>query len=263
LRLWWEVARRSYRRWSTYRAATVAGVITNTAFGFIQAYVLLAVYRQRGDVGGFDASDALTFTFLAQGLLMPIGIFGWTELAERVTSGDVVTDLYRPVDFQGYWLAQDLGRAGFHVVFRGVPPYVLGALVFDLRVATDGWSWLAFPVSLTLGIVASFGIRFLVNLAAFWILDVRGPVQLLTGAFVFFSGAAIPVTFFPDWLEGLARVLPFAATLQFPVEVALGEHGGGGLVGLLALQLAWVAALLAGGRWVLAAATRKVVIQGG
>jgi ABC-2 type transport system permease protein len=72
----------------------------------------------------------------------------------------------------------------------------------------------AFPVALTLGIVASFGLRFLVNLTAFWILDVRGPIQILTGVWIFLSGAAVPITFFPDWLERIARVLPFASILQ-------------------------------------------------
>ena len=58
MRLYVEVARRTYARVSTYRSATAAGVFTNTVFGFLLAYILLAVYRERTDVGGFDAIDA-------------------------------------------------------------------------------------------------------------------------------------------------------------------------------------------------------------
>ena len=43
MRLYWEVSRRGYRRFATYRAATLAGIFTNTAFGFMRAYVLVAL----------------------------------------------------------------------------------------------------------------------------------------------------------------------------------------------------------------------------
>lgn len=42
MRLYTEVARRSFRRYAAYRGATVAGIFTNTVFGFIKAYVLIA-----------------------------------------------------------------------------------------------------------------------------------------------------------------------------------------------------------------------------
>ena len=84
LPLHWAVARRSFRRHSTYRGATFAGAFTNTVFGFIQAYVLLAVFRERSDVGGFDAIDVVTFTFATQGLLAVVAAFGQLELAERI-----------------------------------------------------------------------------------------------------------------------------------------------------------------------------------
>ena len=58
MRLYWEVARTTARRLATYRAATFAGVVTNTVFGFILSYVLLAVFRERPDIDGFDAVDA-------------------------------------------------------------------------------------------------------------------------------------------------------------------------------------------------------------
>ena len=39
MRLYVEVARATYARISTYRSATVAGVFTNTVFGFLLASV--------------------------------------------------------------------------------------------------------------------------------------------------------------------------------------------------------------------------------
>jgi ABC-2 type transport system permease protein len=262
--LHWAVARRSFRRYSTYWGATFAGVFTNTIFGFIQAYALLAVFRQRSDVGGFDAVDVVTFTFVAQGLLAVVEAFGQLELSERIGSGDVVSDLYRPYDLQAWWFAQDLGRAGFQLLVRGVAPFAVGAMAFRLRLPADAGVWAAFAISLALAVSVSFAWRFVIALTTFWLLDVRGVVQLTGLVSFFFSGFLLPLTFFPDGLRAVADVLPFAAVAQLPVEVFLSKHRSpAALAGVYAHQLGWLLALLATGRAVQARAWRKVVVQGG
>jgi ABC-2 type transport system permease protein len=80
---------------------------------------------------------------------------------------------------------------------------------------------------------------------------------------LFLSGMVLPLSFFPGWLRSVAHALPFAAILQTPVDVWLGKHHGAGLVGVLALQLAWAVVLLALGRVALRAGARKLVVQGG
>lgn len=262
MRLYLEVARRTYRRVATYRSATVAGVFTNTVFGFLLAYVLLAVYRERGDVGGFDAIDVVTFTFVTQGLLMVLGMFSDTEIADRITTGDVIVDLQRPYDNQAWWASVSYGKAAYYAIFRGVPPFVVGAMAFDLRLPSIAHA-LAFVVSAALGVGVAFGFRYLVQLSAFWLLDVRGANQLAWLTAQFLSGAFIPIVFFPGWLEGLARTLPFSAMVQLPVEVWLGRYDGARLLGVFLVQLVWAAALVVVGRGVLSLAMRRVVVQGG
>ena len=259
------MCRRSFVRYSTYRAATIAGCITNTVFGFIKAAILLAVYRQRTSIGGFDAIDAVTFTFISQGFINATGAWGGhLPLADRIQTGDVVSDLYRPVDLQLFELASDAGRGAFQLFGRAIVPIVAGGIAFHLRLPLDPATWLAFAVSLALALVVSFSLRFLVSLTTFWFLDYRAPSQMSVAVTMFFSGFLIPVGFFPDWLEKLSRALPFVATVQLPIEVLLGKHtGAGSLLGVFGLQLAWGVVLLAVGRAVLAKATRRVVVQGG
>ncbi len=259
----WEVATRAYRRQATYRGATFAGVFTNTVFGFILAYVLLAVYEQRTTIGGFDAVDAVTFTFVMQGMLMVIGVFGSTDIADRVRSGDVVSDLYRPVDFQAYWLADAYGRSFFYAIFRGIPPFLIGSLVFHLQLPPNLGTWLAFFGSVALAVAVAFGWGFLLQLTSFWLLDVRGPNQLGWLTAQFFAGVFIPVVFFPAWLGALANLTPFPSMAQLPVEVFLGKHPGAEIVRVYAIQLFWIAALLGLGRLALKRAMVKVVVQGG
>lgn len=262
VRLDWEIAKRGYRRYAAYPAATLAGAFTNTVFGFMQAYILLAVFAQRTDVGGYDTRDAVTYVWLAQALIMTVYIFGWQELALRIRDGSIATDLSRPLNPQRYWLAFDLGRAPYHLLFRGVPPFIVGALVFDLRYPTP-LLWVAFFVSVALAVVVSLGFRLLYNSAAFWLIDYRGVLTISLIVSLFFSGMVLPLNFFPDWLAQIAHLLPFWSIIQVPVDVYLGKHTGASLAGVLAIQAGWALALLALGRVVLAAGTRKLVIQGG
>lgn len=262
--LYWAVARRSFRRYSTYRGATFAGAFTNTVFGFIRAYVLLAVFEHRTTVGALDVTDAVTFSFLGQAMLAALAAFSSLELAQRIETGDVVADLYRPFDLQAWWLAQDLGRAAFHVVFRGFTPFLAGALVFDLRIPANAGTWAAFAATLAMALLLSFAWRFLVALAAFWLVDSRGLSQMASLVLMFFSGFVLPVDFFPSALRALAAWLPFSAMVQLPAEVFLGQHPSpAGVALVLIRQLAWLGVLVGLGRLALARAWRRVVVQGG
>ncbi|MFD6533297.1 ABC transporter permease [Streptomyces sp. NPDC060184] len=266
MRVYAVVAAGGFRRHATYRTATVAGTFTNTVFGFIVAYTYTALWAERPDLGGYDTAQALTYVWLGQALLMTCSMMGGgfeNDLMARIRTGDIAIDLYRPADLQLWWLAGDLGRAAFHFLGRGVVPMVIGALAFDLALPASPWTWLAFLVSVVLGVVVSFAIRFLVALAAFWLMDGAGVLQIswLTG--LFFSGLLLPLNLFPGLLGEVARALPWSAFLQVPADVFLGERTGWDLVGAFAFQAGWALVLLSAGRLLQSVATRRVVVQGG
>jgi ABC-2 type transport system permease protein len=263
MRLWWEVARRGFRRYATYRWATFAGVFTNSVFGFLRAYILLTLFAATTHIAGYSPSDVLTYSFISQGLIMPLYLWGWYEISDTVYSGQVATDLYRPFDYQLYWLSQDLGRALYHALLRGLPPFVVAALVFDLRLPQNPFTWLVFPVSVMLGVVVSFALRFLVNLTSFWLIDIRGVHTISAAVWTLLSGFITPIAFFPDAVRGAVRALPFVAMLELPMDVFLERVHGIEVLRTLAVQAAWGVILLMAGRLVLNAGTRKLVVQGG
>ena len=263
-RLLWEIGRRSFRRASGYRLATASGVFINTVFGYLRASVLTVVaVAGGGAVGGMEVTDLVTFAFVSQGFIMISGAFGDTELAERIRTGDVVIDLYRPADLQLWWLATWLGKATFQAAARGVPPVLLGAITFDLRWPDPWWHWLPFLVAVVLATLVGFALRFCSNLVTFWLLDNRGIDQMLTLVITFFAGLLLPINLFPPWLETIARILPFSSLIQLPTELFLGRHDGLDIAMVLGRQALWAVALLLAGRALLAAATRRVVVQGG
>ncbi len=262
MRLYVEVARRSFQRHLAYRAATLAGLFTNSVFGLMIASVYLALYRgyDRTDVAGFGVAEALTFVWVGQSLLMVIAMWGWWEIAASVQSGDIVTDLMKPFNFHGYWLSRDLGRAACHALTRLAPTLLIGSLVSDLALPRSGGRWLAFLVSVVLAVLVSFGWWFLLNLSAFWLLDIRGVMTMSLMVAKFFSGFLVPLAFFPPGLRRLADLLPFRAIVMVPIEVFLGQRS---LASALAIQCFWAVALALLGQLCLRGAVRKMVIQGG
>lgn len=260
------VAARTFRRYSTYVGATLAGIFTNSVFGIIMCFVYLAVWEQQPRAGGYDASDALTYVWLGQALLMTVAVWGGgspDDLATRVKSGDVVIDFQRPVGILGWYVAADLGRAAYHLVTRGLAPTVVGFLLFDLALPGTAEAWLGFALAVPLAVLVSFGLRMLVALTTFWLFDDTGPRTLAAVAATFWSGLAVPLVLFPGALRDVAMALPWAAFLQVPADIWLGHRSGSEVVTGLLLQAGWAAALIALCAVTLRAAERRVVVQGG
>lgn len=266
LRLYGTVAAGGFRRHATYRMATAAGVFTNTVFGFILSYTYIALWDERPQLGGYDMADALAYVWIGQGLLTVCGLMGGgfeDELIERIRTGDIAVDLYRPADLQGWWFSANAGRSAYQLLARGVVPMAVGSVVFDFRLPERPATWLAFVLAIALGSTVSFAVWYLVAMSAFWLMDGQGVVQVAWLGGLFFSGMLLPLNVFPGVLGEVARVLPWASMLQIPADVYLEKYEGWGLAGAYAFQLAWAAVLLAAGRLAQALATRKVVVQGG
>jgi len=254
-----------FRRYATYRVATAASAFTNTVFGLLRASITVAtVGAAGGTLAGYDARTVATYAWLTQALIGPVQVFQWTELAQQVRTGAVAVDLVRPMDLQAQYLATNLGRAAYMLLPRGLPPLLVGALTFGLTLPTDVWPWAAGAVSVLLAVQISFACQFLVNLAAFWLLEIRGVMILYVVTSGVLCGLYLPVHWFPPWLSTLAAATPFPSMLQTPVDLLTGRLATpSAAVGALAVQLAWAVGMLALGRLVLAVATRRLVVQGG
>jgi ABC-2 type transport system permease protein len=261
-----KISAAGFRRYATYRQATVAGAFTNVVFGFLKTYVLLAVLAGSGaaEVAGYDRDQLVTFVWAGQGLLSVIFLWAWTDLADRIRTGDVVADLLRPVDPVTTYLATDVGRAGHAVLTRMIPPMLIGPLFFPVYLPHRWQTVPLFVLSVVLATVACFGCRYLVNATGYWLLDVRGPLILWMIAAGVFGGLYFPVRFLPDWLAVAIWVLtPLPGLFQTPLDVLVERDGPALQAGLVALQAVWAAVLLLLCRVVQRRAERRLVVQGG
>jgi ABC-2 type transport system permease protein len=260
------LVRSGFRRYSTYRQATAAAICTNSIFGFLRCYVLLAVVAATGTglAGGYSRSQLALYCWAGQATIGVVQLWGWTDLGDRIRTGDVVTDLLRPVHPVTAYLAVDYGRALFAGLTRFVVPMVVGAIFFDLYVPVRSSTYPLFLLSMALANVVSFGFRYLCNACGYWLLDLRG--VLLFGAFATsaLTGLAFPLHFLPGRLEALIWVAtPFPSILQAPLDVMVEYGTVGHSLAVIVGQAAWAATLLWLCWYVQARAERKLVIQGG
>lgn len=126
--------------------------------------------------------------------------------------------------------------------------------------------WTAYPLGLTslvIGVSISFTMRFLLNLIAFWTLDIGGFLGLYVVLLGLLSGFYAPVHIFPGWLQTVAFASPFPAMFQFPIDVMSGRVLNTAALSVIGVQLFWLAGLVALARVVWWRAARRLVVQGG
>ena len=103
----------------------------------------------------------------------------------------------------------------------------------------------------------------MINLLAFWLVEIRGITLLwmITGGLL--SGLYLPVPWFPDWLRTIAQWSPFPSMLQNPIDILAGRVVGTDIASAVATQVFWAGLLLGLGQVVLRAGRRRLEVQGG
>jgi ABC-2 type transport system permease protein len=199
---------------------------------------------------------------LTEALMMLVYV-GRMELMDSIMTGQVAMDLVRPWDLYFYWLSRSLGRALYYAVFRGTPLLILSWIFFHIQLPPNGLIAAYFLMSLSLAVLISGAIEFLVNFSAMWTTDARGLAGIVQTLMWFFSGTLLPPEFLPGWLRALVWWLPFQAQGYAPTVIYVGGVGSFEPWRLLALQMLWAVVLSGVAKAMLTAGRRKLAIQGG
>jgi ABC-2 type transport system permease protein len=241
----------------------MAGLVTNFFFGILRVSVLLAILGSQERLEGYGRAELFTYMALTQALIVYLSLFGWYDLMNAVHSGEVATDLLKPMGLVSFWLARDVGRAAVALLLRGITIMALYALFFEMVHPTSLGQATAVAISLVLALLISFGFRFLLNLAAFWSPNARGIGRFGFTLSWFFSGFLMPLAFFPAWVQQIAYLTPFPYMLNVIVDIYTGQLTGSALWATLLVQLCWAGLLLALAQVVLRTAVKRLVILGG
>src|SRR5512135_837966 len=264
MRLYIELAKKSFQRQLAYRTATLAGLITNMFFGVLRASILIAVYNaQTSSVPDYSIQSAITYTGMTQAFIGAVALWGWYDMIKSIKSGEVASDLARPYDYYYFWLARDLGRSLFQLLTRGVLGMLVFIVFFGASVPSSVSQWLLLAISTLLALLLSFSWRFLASAIGFWTTDAVGWMRIASLGILLPTGFMIPLAFMPVWLQTLCYLTPFPGMINTPVDIYLGRATGGQALILIGLQVGWFIALMALGRLAAYAGRRKLTIQGG
>ena len=258
-------AAKAFQRTLTYRFELWMELFVNVLFMLIYVYLWKALYTDQRSVAGYDLNRILTYIVISQTLLtfnftLPVARI----VEEKVRTGEVVTDLMKPIDFQLMTLATAAGTSAHTLLFNMLPKVILFHVIFNLSLPPSFLTVVLFILSVVLGYVILFSIQFIIGSLAFWLVEIRGiNTFVVWGLSMLFSGYFLPLEFYPTFLAKVAEVLPFRAIIYTPTALYVGQLTGSSLVSAQLIQLTWAIVLMGLGRIGYRAAFRKLVVQGG
>lgn len=257
-----------------YRAAALAGFVTQCWFGSVKIMVYAAFYgasTQAAANASISLPQVITYTWLSQGLLT---LSPWSpdpDVGASVRSGGVSLDRLRPVDAYGLWFV----RSAAWMISRAIPRMILlaafAAVILPL-VGLGDWALKPPPtaeaaglflLSLVLMILLSSAIMMLLNIIVAATLNDRGANVLITPLTIVLSGNLMPLALYPDSLRTFLLVQPFAGVLDIPAQIYVGSYTGAEAWTGLALQAFWIFTLILAGHAWMERVMARLEVQGG
>jgi ABC-2 type transport system permease protein len=257
-----------------YRTAALVGFATQCWWGGIKVMVFAAFYSGSAIAGAaspMSLAQAISYTWLAQGLLVLLPWLGDPEVAQAVRTGAVAYDRLRPVDAYALWFARSAGWIAARLLPRMALMAAFAAVALPLA-GFGEWAWqlpanamagLAFLLSVGLALLLSTAMVMLLNVAATAALNERGISAVATPVVIVFSGNLLPLALLPDAWQTALLVQPLAGLFDIPARLYFGQLSGWHAMGALGLQCFWIAALVAFGRLVMGRTMRSLQVQGG
>lgn len=239
-----------------------AELVVTAVSMIVFVYFWRAVYAGTATLGGLDQSQAITYILLARllsVLVEPRTIFLVDPL---IRQGQIAVQLTRPLDMQLHIMIEGFAEL-FVLLVQRLPLFLIAWLFFGMHLPANPPAWLAFFISLLLGQIVLFLFDWMFACLAFYVTETWGLAVVRLAVGLFFSGAIVPLTMMPSWLQKLAASMPFAQAMATPISFLSGSSTFSDAPSTWLIQTIWLLALLVLSKLVFAIAVRKVTVQGG
>lgn len=262
MKKYWMLAKSQMQINAAYSAWYWAGTFTTVLRLLIMFYFWHAVYENRDSIENMSLETMLTYIVIAlllEGYVSGVG----NQLAQEIKNGNVAIELMRPYDLIFKLVSLDFGGK-LTAFVRETIPMMLVALFF-IKIALPGSfeTFILFLFSAIFGVFIGTLFDLMIGVLAFWTVNVWGLRVLKEGVITFFSGALVPISLFPGWLESLSMYLPFQSMVYVPVSIYAGTLKGTDAYMAIGMQGVWLAALYLVVRFIWSQAIKKVTIFGG
>jgi len=259
---------RKYLEFSKVAARTGMAYKTNSVMRLLTSVFYLAfvyyIWRAISASGSLSAGlgEIMAYIVLSQTVISVANINVENFFGERIRDGTITNELKRPISLRLQTYFHFLGLAGYRIVVRGLPIFLLGVLVFNVGFPAPT-TLLIFIFSVFMSFNLIFGLSYLFAMFVFWtksdwsIRMTRNNLQNI------FSGAIFPLFLLPDSLRTLFNLTPFPSMVDTPVSIYRASITGKEMFEALGIQFIWTVVLLLLGALVWRKAKTKLTVQGG
>ncbi len=254
----------SAQRVLAFRRTMILNLIANSIWVVVAYYLWKAVFTAQPQIASFNWDQMRTYVLLAYAVNALLDTsYSMYRVFFLIRNGDIANELIRPFDFMGAQLALSLGSAMVEGLFSSLIALAIGLTLLQALPPVSILAAGIFLLSVVLGFIIKFEINFLVALLCFWTKNALGLIWAQSAVVNIFSGAIIPLAFFPDGLRLVSSLLPFQGIINTPLAVYLGNIQGWGILSALALQAGWILSLWLLIRKLWGPSLRALDIQGG
>lgn len=255
-------AKKSFLSKSAYRFDHFMGIVNTLLRIFIFWGIYRALYGERMEVDGVTMTMVTTSFILSMGLEAVFSVNDF-YLPEKIWSGSIANELLLPISFQGRMIADNLGKALFQLIFHFVPALLVAVLSIGISKPASPEMFGLFILSALLGYGILWSISFMVQMCAFWLINVWSIVTIKNVFVNVLSGSMIPLWFMPEWMQGVLKYTPFSSIYFTPVQIYLGELSYESILEKCLIQMIWIAVIFAVGNILWTKGRKKLVVQGG
>lgn len=258
-----EISSVSIKTRLTYKMSIWASSVVSIGQILIFYYIWLAVYGENSSLHGISKEQIVTYLILSNLISMQITWGLNMVISDKIVSGQIAIELLRPLDFELYFYMQRLGEFFVSAIIESMPAFVVSIIFLHISLPPSIVNLVGFILSIGLAITIAFLIEYIIGILSFYTTQGWG-LQITKGAMIsFFSGALVPISFFPNWLMTLTNVLPFKEMLFTPVSIYLGLISGIDVFKALFHQTVWVLILLIISRIFFNISIKRVTVLGG
>jgi ABC-2 type transport system permease protein len=190
-------------------------------------------------MNGLTLSNTLWYLMMAETIELGRPPLART-MSENVKDGSIAYILNKPYDFLLYQFSATMGET----IFRAMLNAIFGGLtVWWLVGAPEHPEGFLIALPAILGAwVLHFCINAMIGLSAFVVEDVSAFVWIYQKLAFIFGGMLIPLDFYPQWLQVIAKFLPFSSAIYGPARLFV-TPSVELFVNVMSLQLVWVLVL--------------------
>lgn len=250
-----------------YRAAALAGIVTQFVWGFMEIMLFHAFYQADASAFPMTFSATASYIWLQQAFLAFFAAWMMeNEIFDSILNGNIAYELCRPINIYNMWFSRSIANRLSRAVLRCFPILLVAAFIpspYGIAAPASMLHFFLFLLTLILGLAMTVSFCMLVYVLTFFTISPQGLRMLFTSAVEFFAGAVIPLPFFPERLQRVMELLPFASMQNVALRIYSGSMSIDQMQKAVVLQAFWLAVITLLGKMICRIAEKRVTVQGG